>query len=117
MLCNINEPQASTRLINESNLPKPFERPYSRYSHDALALLGQLIREGRLAKSPTTAELATRAGISRALLQRIERGDPGCAIGAVFEAAAICGVALFESYERALAAAQTDCRLVPIWKE
>lgn len=84
-------------------MPKPAERPYSRYTHDALALLGQLIREGRLAKSLTTTELATRAGISRALLQRIERGDPGCAIGAVFETAAICDVALFDSDERALA--------------
>ena len=29
-------------------------------------------------------------------MQRIERGDMGCAIGAVFEAAAIVGVRLFD---------------------
>jgi transcriptional regulator with XRE-family HTH domain len=47
--------------------------------------------------------LAARAGISRALLQRIERGEPGCSIGAVFEVAAICGVPLFEQDPRLLA--------------
>lgn len=90
-------------LLMDQVMPKPTMRPYSDYSRDALALLGQLIREGRLARALTTTELAMRAGISRALLQRIERGDPGCAIGAVFEAAAICGVPLFEADARALA--------------
>ena len=82
---------------------KPITRPYSQYSLDALQLTGQLVREGRLAKGLTTTDLATRAGISRALLQRIEKGDPSCSIGAVFETAAICGVTLFESDERQLA--------------
>lgn len=85
-------------------MAKPITRTYSQYSRDALQLLGQLIRDGRLAKSLTTTDLAMRAGISRALLQRIERGDPRCSIGAVFETAAICGVTLFESDERSLAA-------------
>jgi transcriptional regulator with XRE-family HTH domain len=48
--------------------------------------------------------LAARAGVSRALLQRIERGDPGCSIGAVFEVASICGVPLFEMDQRQLSA-------------
>jgi len=81
---------------------KPVDRPYSQYSLDALLLLGQLIREGRLARSLTTTDLAARAGISRALIQRIERGDPGCSIGAVFEVAVICGVPLFEPDSRVL---------------
>lgn len=84
-------------------MAKPITRPYSQYSLDAMQLLGQLVREGRLSKGLTTTDLATRAGISRALLQRIERGDPSCSIGAVFETAAICGVTLFESDERQLA--------------
>jgi transcriptional regulator with XRE-family HTH domain len=71
---------------------------------DALALLGQLVREGRLAKAMTTTELASRAGISRALLQRVERGDPGCAIGVVFEVATLCGVPLFDQDQRQLRA-------------
>jgi transcriptional regulator with XRE-family HTH domain len=68
----------------------------------ALELLGQLVREARLNKALTTADLAARAGISRALLQRIERGDPGCSIGAVFEVATICGVPLFDQEQRQL---------------
>ncbi|MDD4947631.1 MAG: helix-turn-helix transcriptional regulator [Gallionella sp.] len=88
-------------------MTKPTDRPCSQYSLDALQLLGQLVREGRLAKALTATDLATRAGISRALLQRIEKGDPGCSIGAVFEVAAICGVALFESNERLLAVTLT----------
>jgi transcriptional regulator with XRE-family HTH domain len=51
----------------------------------------------------TAADLAARAGISRALLARIERGDPGCSIGAVFEVATICGVPLFDQEQRQLA--------------
>ena len=75
---------------------KPFSRQTSQYTHDALALLGQLVREARLGKAMTTTDLASRAGISRSLLQRIERGDPGCSIGVVFEVAALSGVPLFE---------------------
>jgi len=83
---------------------KPLSRPYSRYTSDALALVGQLVREARLAKALTTTDLAARAGVSRALLQRIERGDPGCSIGAVFEVASICGVPLFEMDQRQVSA-------------
>ena len=83
---------------------KPLSRPYSRYTSDALALVWQLVREARLAKALTTTDLAARAGVSRALLQRIERGDPGCSIGAVFEVASICGVPLFEMDQRQLSA-------------
>ncbi|MBL8524794.1 MAG: helix-turn-helix transcriptional regulator [Betaproteobacteria bacterium] len=84
-------------------MTKPINRPYSQYSLHALALFGQLVREGRLARGLSTTDLSTRAGISRSLLQRIEAGDPGCSIGAVFEVAAICGVPLFEPDERSLA--------------
>ena len=79
------------------------DRPYSPYTSDALQLLGQLIREARVVKRLSTSELAARIGISRALLQRIEKGDPGCSVGVVFEAAAICGVTLFELDQRSLA--------------
>ena len=85
-------------------MPKPTTRPSSQYSRNALLLLGTLIRESRIEKSMTTMDLAARAGISRSLLLRIEQGDPGCSIGAVFETAAICGVPLFEQDQRSLAA-------------
>lgn len=73
------------------------EKAYSRYSHDAVGLLGRLIRQRRIELKMTTTELAQRAKVSRSLLQRIERGDMGCAIGSVFEVAAIVGVPLFEA--------------------
>ena len=68
-------------------------------------LLGRLIRQARLERKLTTGALAERAAISRGLVQRIERGDPGCAIGAVFEAAAIVGVRLFDADQAALSGA------------
>lgn len=78
-------------------MAKPINRAYSRYSLEAIALLGQMIRAGRIERRITGREMASRMGASRALIQRIEKGDPGCAIGAVFEAAAIAGVPLFDT--------------------
>jgi DNA-binding XRE family transcriptional regulator len=93
-ISSFNEPVTS--------MPKPATRPTSRYSRDALALLGQLIRRARIERRLTVAGLAERAGLSRGLVQRIESGDPGCAIGAVFETAAIVGVRLFDADQAAL---------------
>jgi transcriptional regulator with XRE-family HTH domain len=76
-------------------MPKPTTRPLSHYAKNALKLFAQSIRERRIVGRITTTDLAVRAGISRALLQRIERGDPGASIGAYFEVAAIVGVTLF----------------------
>ncbi|ARP68096.1 MULTISPECIES: helix-turn-helix domain-containing protein [Mesorhizobium] len=78
-------------------MAKPASRSYSRYSRDAALLLGQLIRRARIERRITVEELGERAGLSRGLVHRIERGDLGCAIGAVFEAAAVVGVRLFDS--------------------
>ena len=78
-------------------MSKPATRPYSRYSRDAAILLGQLIRRSRIERQHTAEELAERAHLSRGLVLRIEKGDPGCAIGAVFEAAAIVGIRLFDA--------------------
>jgi transcriptional regulator with XRE-family HTH domain len=98
-------------------MPKPADRPLSHYSLNAARLLGQLIRHARINRKLTASQLAERAGLSRGLLQRIERGDPGCAIGAVFEAAAIAGVPLFdadqETLDRAIAANAAMLTLMP----
>ena len=51
----------------------------------------------------TVEQLAERAGLSRGLVNRIEKGDLGCAVGAVFEAAAVVGVRLFDADQRTLA--------------
>ncbi|HYJ30187.1 MAG TPA: helix-turn-helix transcriptional regulator [Allosphingosinicella sp.] len=61
-----------------------------------------MIRAGRIERKLTAEELAARAGISRALLYRIENGDPSCSIGAMFEAATIAGVPLFEDEQSKL---------------
>jgi len=68
-----------------------------------MSLLGRTIRIARLERKLTTTEVAARAGISRPLLQRIEQGDPGTSLGAVFETAAVVGVPLFEAERDRLA--------------
>lgn len=78
-------------------MAKPIARSYSRYSVEAVRLLGQSIRLARIDRKLTVGDLAERAGLSRGLLQRIEKGDMGCAIGAAFEAAAVVGVRLFDA--------------------
>lgn len=85
-------------------MPKPITRAYSRHSRDAIVLLGQLIRLGRINRKLPIAELAERADVSRGLIQRIERGDPGCGIGAAFEVATIVGIRLFDADQPTLTA-------------
>ena len=83
-------------------MAKPATRPYSRYTREAAELMGKLIRLGRTEQKMTAQDLADRAGISRGLLQRIEKGDLKCEVGAVFEAAAIVGVKLFDANSMSL---------------
>lgn len=78
-------------------MPKVTTRTYSRYSLEAITLLSKLIRVARKERKMTTQEVADRAGISRGLLQRIEKGDPKCELGATFEVATIVGVKLFDT--------------------
>ena len=76
-------------------MAKPAHRVYSRQNHEALEVLAQMIRAGRMDRKMTAEEMVNRAGISRPLLRRIEAADPSCAIGSVFEVAVIAGVPLF----------------------
>ena len=76
-------------------MTKPAHRIYSRQNLEALELLGQMIRVGRIDHKMTAQEMANRAGISRPLLRRIEGADPSCAVGSVFEVAVIAGVPLW----------------------
>ena len=78
-------------------------RIYSSYTLKATSLLGKQIRLGRIKRKWTEYELAERAGISRATLQKIEKGDPSVTLGRVFEAAALVGIPLFDSEPRRLA--------------
>lgn len=64
------------------------KRSASAQSPDALLLaqrLGLAVRHMRLRRRLTQAELAARAGIGANTLQRLERGDPGCALGNALE--------------------------------
>jgi len=76
---------------------RPAKRTYSLYSQEAFNLLSKLIRAARIEQKHTVQEIANRAGVSRGLVQRIEKGDPKCEIGTVFEVATIVGVTLFET--------------------
>ena len=88
-------------------------RTYSRYTREAATLLARQIRLGRKQCRWTELELAERAGISRATLQKIEKGELGVAIGLVFEVAVLVGVPLFEQESHSLTAhiARTDDKL------
>ena len=55
-----------------------------------------MIREGRVQRRMTLTELSERVGVSRTTMARVEAGDAGVGIGIAFEAAVICGVALFD---------------------
>ena len=70
-------------------------RTYSRFTLEALALLGSQIKLARKSRRMSEKELAERAGIARSTLQKVEAGDPSVNIGLVFEAATLSGVRLF----------------------
>jgi DNA-binding XRE family transcriptional regulator len=74
-----------------------YTRTYSLYSRKAASLLGTMISFYRKERKLTSQNLADRAGISRATLQKIEKGDMKCEIGIVFEVAALVGVKLFNA--------------------
>ena len=77
-------------------MASPRNRTYLHQTRDAAELLGKLIQLGRKERKMTAEDLSGRAGISRKTLQKIERGDPKCEIGLVFETANLVGVKLFE---------------------
>lgn len=83
-------------------MPKVFTRTYSRYGLEAIALLANLIRAARKERQMTAQEVADRAGISRGLVQRIEKGDPKCELGATLEVATIVGLKLFDAQASSL---------------
>lgn len=82
-------------------MPSPQNRIFLPATQDATELLGKLIKLSRRERKMSEDDLAGRAGISRRTLQRIERGDPRCAIGLFFELAVLVGVKLFDMDDRA----------------
>lgn len=77
-------------------MPKSVPRVYSRYTLEAIRLFAEMIRFERKHQKMTESELAERAGISRSMLQRIEKADPKCELGVVFEIAVLLGLPLFD---------------------
>lgn len=75
----------------------------SRAAADALAVLGTQIRMARRQKNWTAAEVGLRIGADPRTVTAIERGAPGVAIGTVFSAASVLGVALFGADDSELA--------------
>ncbi len=73
------------------------QRTYSKYALEAATLMGEQIKLGRKQRQWSEKNLADRAGISRATLQKIENGEMSCAIGLVFELATLVGIKLFKS--------------------
>lgn len=69
----------------------------SRSAHAALEVLGLRVAAARRERRWTAESLAERAGVSPMTLRKIERGDPGVAVGTVFEVATLVGVELWES--------------------
>ncbi|MGB0713067.1 MAG: helix-turn-helix transcriptional regulator [Gammaproteobacteria bacterium] len=88
-------------------------RSYSTQTGLALQLLAKHIKLARKQRRWSESELAQRAGVSRATVQKIERADPGCQIGLVFEAASLVGVPLFLAESPSLGALNeaADARL------
>src|SRR5271154_1779339 len=79
------------------------QHAYPPTVYEASALLGAEIRQARLARRWTIRELAERAGISPATLQKVEHGNPSVALGTAFDAATLVGVPLFYSAAARLA--------------
>ena len=78
-------------------MTKPAYRSYSRYAREAAELFGLMLRNARIERGITVAEVAERGGMSRGLVHRLEHGEMGSSIGATFEVAAIVGLRLFEA--------------------
>lgn len=70
-------------------------RPMTPAAREAARLLGALVRQGRHDRRWTQRDLAERVGVSEVTLGKVERGDPGVALGTALEAAALVGVPLF----------------------
>jgi transcriptional regulator with XRE-family HTH domain len=70
--------------------------PVSPATKEALSILAVAIRSGRIRRGMTVRDLAERVGVSAPTMIKVERGDPGVAIGTVLEAAKLVGVPLFD---------------------
>lgn len=89
-------------------LPSDGARAYSRDAQLLSKLLGEQIRLARRRRRWSEIETAERARVSRATLQKIEKGGLGVALGLVLEVCVIVGVPLFGVEDPASATARLD---------
>jgi len=90
--------------------------PVSRATVETLQILGASIRAARLSRGWSVEQLAQRIGVSHPTVTKVERGDPGVAIGTAFEAATVLGLELYsdaETRSRYGAQKQRELALLP----
>lgn len=75
----------------------------STQARTALRVLARQIAIARRESGRSAQDVAERAGITRKTLSKVEHGDPGVAVGTVFEVATILGVPLFTDDRREMA--------------
>jgi DNA-binding XRE family transcriptional regulator len=71
------------------------QHAYTPTVREAAELLGAEIVQARLARRWTVRELAERADVSPATLQKVEKGNPSVALGTAFDVATLVGMPLF----------------------
>lgn len=88
----------------------------SKSTTEALRILGTSVRAARLRRGWSVQQLAERVGVSHPTIVKVERGDPGVALGTAFEAATLLGVPLYgdlESRDRFSAQKRIELSLLP----
>src|ERR1700721_964035 len=88
-------------------------RNYSPYAIEAARLLGEQIAIARRERRWSQKDLAERADITPPTLAKVERGDPGVALGTAFELASLVGVTLFPPPRPDLDRTQARAALLP----
>ena len=61
-------------------------------SKSALAQLGRDLRDARLRRRMPAADLAVRSGVSTSTIARLEKGDPGVAVGTLADVMVALGL-------------------------
>ena len=89
-------------------MPASKKRSYARYTIAAIELLGKLVQLERKSRRMTALDMASRLGVDRGTLQRLEKGDPKVEVGLAFEACAILGIPLFNEDSTGLSARIED---------
>lgn len=72
-------------------MPRTFRRPFPNIERQIISL-GQRLRNARLRRGISTILFASRVGVSRDTLNRLEKGDPNIALGTYVRALRVLGL-------------------------